>query len=244
MSFPSRKSFAQLKAALLAVLLLAVSCNLQEPSVVDPLDPEPPQAADSLSISPQDISVPVGDTIRFRAPDTTVLGDTVTGRVEWTVKGGTGATIDSNGVFSSTATGDYTVQASRTGKSGRARVRVRNATAATRIAARRAALGIPPARLELHLRGHGRPRRQHHRPSQRDVDRNRRYDRHGWYYRPGSATGRSGSSRDATGRYPRRHLAGDHYRRSTNPPGGGGHARQRDPRDRRSAAVLGGRSYE
>ena len=92
-----------------------VSCTVQEPSVIDPLDP--PQA-DTLVVSPQEASTAVDVPVTFAVPDTTILGNTVSGAVTWTATGGS---IDASGVFVADTAGTYEVRAERGGKDGHAR---------------------------------------------------------------------------------------------------------------------------
>ena len=83
---------APFKTVLLAMALaVSVSCHLEEPAAIDGLGPDP--ATDTLVITPQDITVPVGSVVIFAAPDETIEGTPVTGPVEWTVAGGEGGTI-------------------------------------------------------------------------------------------------------------------------------------------------------
>ena len=116
-----------------SILLLAValavsaSCNLQEPAAIDGLGPDP--ATDTLVIAPQNVAVPLGDSISFAAPDATVEGTVVSGPVEWTVSGGAGASISTTGMFRATSIGDYIVQARRSGHTGRSKARVTTAAA-------------------------------------------------------------------------------------------------------------------
>jgi hypothetical protein len=119
---------ARVRIPLIALALaISVSCTLQEPASIDGLDPDP--AADTLVVTPQNITVPAGDSITFIAPDETALGTPVSGPVQWTVAGGSGASISASGVFKATSSGDYTVQAIRAGKSGRSKAKVNSATA-------------------------------------------------------------------------------------------------------------------
>ena len=80
---------ARARILLLALaLVLPASCKLQEPTSIDGLGPDP--VADTLVIVPQNITVPLGDSIAFVAPNETVEGTVVSGPVEWTVSGGAG----------------------------------------------------------------------------------------------------------------------------------------------------------
>ena len=108
-------------------LAVSVSCHLEEPAAIDGLGPDP--ATDTLVITPQDITVPVGSVVIFAAPDQTVEGTPVTGPVEWTVAGGQGGTITTMGVFQASGTGDYTVNGKRSGKTGRSKVTVTSSPA-------------------------------------------------------------------------------------------------------------------
>ena len=56
-------------------LVLSASCKLQEPTSIDGLGPDP--VADTLVIVPQNIAVPLGDSIAFVAPNETVEGTVV-----------------------------------------------------------------------------------------------------------------------------------------------------------------------
>ncbi len=128
-SFESRLIARIQRACVAAILAASVSCTLQEPVVTDPLDP-PDATADTLAISPQNASVATGDSITFAAPGETVVGTPVSGPVEWTVSGGTGASVTSAGTFRASAGGDYVVQAARAGHSGRSRVHVSGSSSA------------------------------------------------------------------------------------------------------------------
>lgn len=124
-------------AALVFAAVASASCNLQEPAANDGLDPPD---ADSLVVSPQDVSTVVDVPVTFVAPDTSVEGNPVSGPVSWAANGGQ---ISSAGVFSARDPGTYEVRAERSGRRGRARVVV--APPGTSIVS----LSIAPATLSL-----------------------------------------------------------------------------------------------
>ena len=53
-----------------------------------PTTPTSDPATDTLVVTPQNVTVPAGDSITFVAPNETVEGTPVSGPVEWTVSGG------------------------------------------------------------------------------------------------------------------------------------------------------------
>ena len=110
----SRSSLLASSIALVSVF--SIACSTQEPSVIDPLDPP---EADTLIVAPQEASTAVDVPVTFAVPDTTILGNPVSGAVTWTATGGS---IDASGVFVADTAGTFEVRAERGGKLGHAKV--------------------------------------------------------------------------------------------------------------------------
>jgi len=111
---------------LMALALALASCA--EPVSTDGSEPQPPGPGpvpgDSMLVAPQNATVQVGQQIVFTAADTTTQGTLLSGPMEWSVSGDSGAAIDASGVFMSSTAGTYTVKAGRGGKGGRSKVTV------------------------------------------------------------------------------------------------------------------------
>ena len=110
----ARASLLASSIALASVVVAA--CTLQEPAVVDSLDPP---GADTLIVSPQEAATAVDVPVTFSVPDTTALGNPVSGDVAWSATGGS---IDTSGVFVADTAGTYEVLARRGGRNGHASV--------------------------------------------------------------------------------------------------------------------------
>ena len=165
---------------LAAALAVSASCKLQEPAAIDGLDPNP--ATDTLVVTPQNVTVPTGDSVTFVAPNETVEGTPVSGPVEWTVSGGSGATINASGLFYATASGTYTVRANRGGRNGRSKVNVTSPSATlTGVRIAPDAMTLQPG-AAFTFAVSGTHVRRHHDPGHRNMDRHGRHrDRRGVY---------------------------------------------------------------
>ncbi len=236
-----RSSIARTNVSLL-IAAVASACNLQEPAPVDGLGPDP--ALDTLVITPQAVNVPPGDSIAFVAPDETIEGTDVSGPVEWTVSGGSGASITTTGLFRATAPGDYIVKALRSGHTGRSRATVAGSVSAL------TAITIAPGSVTLQpggaftfavsgVRADGTTvpvsatwtATRRHGCGRRNLPR-REYDR------------TIPSDSCAARWHIRRHCRGNHQSGRPNSSGGRSDARERHAPNRCFTAVFRGRTHE